>query len=340
MSNESIAPIRLETTRTETYVSVGQKIPVSLHPGGPLDHKVFVKLSLPLGVPASGAVQVLSGPMMWNHRYWDFEGPEGSGDRYNWTAHAAVRGHATVAIDRIGIGRSSHPASELVDASSNAHVNYQVVMAAREGRLLGPDGPVTFRKTVVVSHSFSTAVTEKLLTAHPDVCDLAVMSGFTHKPRLDNFATRVLANLEDGEERPQGYRTTIPLTRHIMFYWPAPIDGPVLAYDEAVCKSTLTTAEWDSLAAFLEEKVDVRVPLLFALGQHDAMFAASGAPKGPYGSETSSVAALLAEEQPNLGDDIPELTGFILPGGGHNLNQMPNAVSWFDFAQDWITERL
>ncbi|MFJ2061352.1 nitric oxide synthase oxygenase [Streptomyces sp. NPDC087908] len=32
--------------------------------------------------------------------------------------------------------------------------------------------------------------------------------------------------------------------RHIMFYWPAPIDGPVLAYDEALWKSTLKTAEW------------------------------------------------------------------------------------------------
>ncbi|MEU1280092.1 alpha/beta fold hydrolase [Streptomyces sp. NPDC005805] len=321
-------------------VTVEQQLAVSLSPGGPLDHQVFVTLSVPAAGPVPRTVQVQSGPFMWNHRYWDFEDAVDGTNRYDWTAHAVARGHATVAIDRIGIDRSSRPAAALVDAESNAHVNHQVLRAARAGLLHGPGGPVAFDNVVMVSHSYSTALAEMILTADPHVCELAVMSGFTHRPRLDNFGTRVLANLRDAEDRPSGYRTTVPGSRHTIFYWPAETPDEVLEYDEVTTRTTLTTAEWDSLTAFFDRTIDIRVPVLFALGQEDPLFAAGPPPEGPYGSDTSSVAAFLAEEQPHLGAQVPELTGFLLPGAGHNLNVMPNATQWFDFAQNWLAERL
>jgi hypothetical protein len=41
-----------------------------------------------------------------------------------------------------------------------------------------------------------------------------------------------------------------------------------------------------------------------------------------------------------LGDKVPDLEGYVLPGSGHNLNVMPNAQEWFAFAMEWMCRKV
>ncbi|WP_437617603.1 alpha/beta hydrolase [Sorangium sp. So ce1151] len=298
--------------------------------------------------PRPSVVQMLSGSFMWDLDYWSVRDPSEGTDRYDWTAHALRAGYATLAVDRIGIGRSSRPPAERVHAESNLYVNHQVARALREGRIAGPDGPIGFEAVVAVSHSFSCIMTELLITRYPDDFDAAVLSGFTHDPRSDNFEARVLVNLHEASEDPRlagmdytpGYRAALPGSRFTIFFWPAITDPALLLWDERNTKSTLTTAEWDSLSALLTATMDVRVPVLLAIGGSDPLFCKGPPPQGPYGTDCSSVERFLAIEGPRLGSRVPSLEGYILPGAGHNLNVMPNAREWFAVATEWLNRKV
>jgi pimeloyl-ACP methyl ester carboxylesterase len=320
-------------------------VPVSLAPGEPADERVFVRLTMPVGPPPR-VVQMLSGSLLWHHGYWSVADPREGSDRYHWTAHAVRAGHATLAIDRIGLGKSSRPPAGEVTFESNLHVNYQIARALREGRVEGPAGPVRFPRVVAVSHSFSACFTEHLITRFPGAFDLAILSGWTHDPRFDNFELRILPNLVEAHRDDQfpghlpGYLTSRWGSRHTIFFAPADSDPRLLAEDEQTYKATLTQGEMDTMIGSLSLPVDLRIPVLFAMGGGDPLFAKAPPPAGPYGTDCSSVEALLAAEGQRLGAHLPSLEGFVLPGSGHNLNVMPNAREWFAFAMAWLGRHL
>lgn len=320
-------------------------VPVSLAPNEPAEERVFVRLVMPAH-GRSEVVQMMSGPLLWNAGYWSVEDPREGTDRYHWTAHAVRAGYATLAIDRIGLGRSSRPPAGRVTFESNLYVNHQVARALREGRIEGPSGPVSFRRVVAVSQSFSSCFTEHIISRYPDDFDLAILSGWTHDPRLDNFELRILPNFIDAsrDDRfpgwPEGYRTTRWGSRHTIFLAPADSDPRLLEQDERETKATLTGGEMETMLASLELPLDIRIPTLFAMGGSDPLFAKAPLPPGPYGTDCSSAEAMLAQEAPRLGARIPSLDGYVLPGSGHNLNVMPNARSWFAFAGAWLDAKV
>lgn len=322
-------------------------VPVALAPGLPAEQRAFVRLCIPAG-PMPKIVQMMSASLIWDHGYWDVTDPSEGTDRYSWTAHAVRAGYATLAVDRIGLGKSSRPPATEVNFESNLYVNHQIARALREGRIEGPHGPVGFEQVVGVSHSFSTCFTEHLITRYPDDFEVAILSGWTHDPRFDNFELRIMPNLIpaasdakfSGQSYAEGYNTTRPGSRHTIFFSPADSDPRLLEYDERVTKATLTVGELNTMIGSLELPIDMRIPILFAMGGSDPLFCKAPLPKGPYGTDCSSVETMLAIEGPRLGARLPSLDGFLLPGSGHNLNVMPNAREWFAFAMTWLAGKL
>src|SRR5689334_22005511 len=98
---------------------------------------IFVRYCQPVAKPSS-TVQVLVHGITYDHSYWDIPDPDG-GDRYSYEAAAAKAGYATLAIDRIGAGRSSHPSSYQVDINSNAATVRAVIHALRSGKISSPE---------------------------------------------------------------------------------------------------------------------------------------------------------------------------------------------------------
>ncbi len=238
-------------------------------------------------------------------------------------------GFATLALDRIGIGRSSHPSGLLVTIDSDAATTHQAIQAIRR------DG---FRKVVLVGHSYGSWTTWYEASRYHDV-DAVVLSGVSHGVNLTAPIRLAPLLLHPAVLDPElgsrytdlTYLTTPPGLRDEMFHSPERVDPSLVAFDEAH-KSTVTVGEVDNYPLILLHPLDIRAPVLLANGTADPLFCGLG------GANCSSASSLVRSEKSHLGRQVPEVDGFVLPGAGHDLNYAPQAGQWFAAAQAWITQ--
>jgi hypothetical protein len=290
---------------------------VSLGPGQPADQQVFTRLCRPAGAMPD-TVQLLVHGCLYNGRYWDFPDPTAGTDRYSFVAHALRAHHATLAIDMLGTGRSSHPLSSQATVDAGVWVIHQVVQALRAAG---------FAKVVEVSWSFGTFFSWLEVSRYQDV-DAAIFTGATHHLAVSPALLRDALSLEPAGPDP-GYLTTQPGTRQRIFYDPGPADPAVVAYDEAH-KDLMTDSEITGFPAALGEPLDIRVPVLLVLSTTDPLFC------GALATDCSTAAAMLAQERPFLGPHLPGATAYLLPGSGHALDLGPNATDAFTVEQNWV----
>jgi pimeloyl-ACP methyl ester carboxylesterase len=323
-------------TAHATSTCTNSFMPASLGPNLPTNQQIFVRLCLP-GGDTPDAVQFLVHGATYDHHYWDFPDPTGGTARYSYVSAALSNGYATLAIDHLGVGNSSHPLSTQVTFEAEVWVMHQVVQALRAGTIVGPDGPVSFSKVIEVGHSFGSMHAWIEASRYQDV-DAVVFTGATHK--VSPLAYGLSANLYPATLDPKffgqldpGYLTTLPGTRYHNFYHPAPADPAVVAFDEQH-KQTVTQDPMSS-AAFTTA-LDIRVPTLVALGSVDKSFCSAP----PVSSDCTSAATVIADEQSYLGPNVPSVDGYVLAGAGHDINLMYNATDWFTFGQDWIASKV
>jgi pimeloyl-ACP methyl ester carboxylesterase len=309
--------------------------------------------------------------------YWEFPDPSGGTERYNYAAAANKAGFATLAIDRIGSGRSSHPLSTEITIESNVFTVYQVVQAIRRGEITSPGGE-QFHKVVYVGHSYGTVVGWFLATDYGEGLDAAVFTGnvrgVTVTAPLLLYPSLYPATLDPkfaGDGLDPGYLTILPGTRDEFLYKPAQFDPAVVEFDEQT-KSTSTATELTGPRLFLQQTLDVRVPTLLVAGELDAQVckenldavpAVTGGGAGavgdllaPFedatleqsevtgfqfgGADCSSPETLIEDERAHLGPHVPSVDAFILPGGPHVVNQALNAQEYFTAVNDWIAATL
>jgi len=130
-------------------------IPVALSPGAPADQTVAATLCAP---PKAKTVQVLLPGSTYNRSYWDF--PKNP-STYSYVRAANRAGFATLNVDRLGYGRSSHPVSTSVNVDTGAYAISQLVQRLRDGRL------GTFHKVIAVGHSMGSFIAFKMAACLP-----------------------------------------------------------------------------------------------------------------------------------------------------------------------------
>jgi pimeloyl-ACP methyl ester carboxylesterase len=300
-------------------------IPVSLTGSGPTNDQLYGRLCTP---PGATTLQVLLSGITYDHTYWDLPGPSSDPTQYSYVDHANAAGFATLALDRIGIGRSSHPNGLLVTIDTDAATTHQAIQAMRH----------QFHTVVLVGHSYGSWTTWYEASRYHDV-DAVVLSGVSHS--INVTATLRLAPIllhpasldpELGSEyKDPTYLTTPPGMRDEMFHSPENVAQSLITYDETH-KSTVTVGEVANFPVILLHPLDIRAPALVANGTEDPLFCGLG------GANCSSASSLVRSEKPHLGSRVPEVDGFVLPGAGHDLNYAPNADEWFAAAQDWISQ--
>lgn len=349
------------------------QVPVALAQGQPADQRIYGKLCTPSG-RSPDTIQLLVHGGFYTGLYWEFPDPSGGTDRYNYAAAANRAGFATLTIDRIGSGRSSHPLSTKITLQSNVFTVHQIGQAIRRGEITAPGGR-PFRKVVYVGHSYSSPVGWNLATDYGADIDAAVFTSSGHVTtvtgQLLGLPGSYPAPLDPkfaGDGLDPGYLTTLPGTRDEFLYKPAEFDPAVVAFDEKT-KSTTTATELVTLFASVERPLDVRVPTLLVAGELDSQLCkenfdavpsatgggagAVGALVAPFedtsvnvafvrlgGSDCSSPEALISDERPYLGPHVPSVDAFILPRGPHDLNQALNAQEYFTAVNDWIATKL
>lgn len=120
-------------------------------------------------------VQILSHGIGFDKTYWDLAY---NGYNYSYVETAIAAGFHTVAIDRFGIGNSSHADPyNIVQAPAEVSALYEITKMLRAGTF--PGCTTKFEKTVHVGHSFGSAQTYLLSAMYPDVTNGVILTGFS-----------------------------------------------------------------------------------------------------------------------------------------------------------------
>lgn len=296
-------------------------IPVALSEGKPRTYQLWGRLCRPRNRRPE-TVQVLLPGATYTSSYWDWPY---NGARYSYVRHAVAGGYATLALDRIGHGRSSHPASTLVDTNANIFTVHQVVQDLRDGTL------AHYQDIITVGHSFGSAIAMAEAAEHRDV-NATILTGLLHK-----FSTSGIAEVTRDQHPAYvdalrfknldpGYLTTLPGTRGSIFYRRAATDPRVIAWDEAT-KDTVTANELSTFRRFLTDGTArrVNVPVLVVVGQDDRILCGSD------GSDCSDPHSIQIQEASFFRHRY--LHSYVLKAAGHDLNLQRNAPNWFEAAR-------
>jgi pimeloyl-ACP methyl ester carboxylesterase len=305
---------------------------------------LFVKLCLPKGRTPRG-VQILVHGITYDHRYWNIANPnDAKANTYSWEYRANRAGYATVAIDRLGSGRSSHPLSAFVDITSNSTALHNLVQALRTGNVAAPRGRhVAFSKVALVGHSYGSWTSMIEASRFRDV-DAVILTGFTHRVNVDatlniiaNSSPAVLDHQFAGTLLDPGYLTPLSGTHRSLFYAPGTdVDPRIIDRDEAT-KGTYTLAEIDNYLLVLSTRLRINVPVLLVNGTLDGIFCSQTVLS--LGTDCSSNARVV-EQESSYFPKTPSLTSILVQGLGHDLNAFRHARSAFRGANAWLHQAM
>jgi pimeloyl-ACP methyl ester carboxylesterase len=300
------------------------RIPVALAAGAPLSYSVSGELCARPGELARGAtVQLLIHGATYDRSYWDFGRIDGI--RYSYARDVAAAGYPTFAIDEIGTGASSHPASTQITIQTAAYVAHEIV----QGLLDGSVAHVRFSGVIEVGHSVgSLTAIEEAATFH-DVAGV-IVTGNTHI--TPTFHSVVAANQYPASEDPKfagrgldsGYLTTAPGTRGLLFSNAADADPAVIAADEAG-KDVISATELGSALATKTTSISlqINVPVLLIDGSQDPLDCGSETDGQTFDCSTGQ--AIATQEAPYY-SAATDLRACSIPGSGHDINLALNHV--------------
>jgi pimeloyl-ACP methyl ester carboxylesterase len=290
---------------------------------GLVQQVMYGRLCVPQGATT---VQVLVPGGTYTSGYWDI--PVDSGTRSVTRAMNAA-GVATMAVDRIGSGRSSKPLSLLVDVPSQAQAVHQVIGNLR----------ARFAKVLLGGHSIGSAIAMVEAGTYRDV-DGLLITGMTHQwdyvravPALTNLIPASLDPRLALRGLDAGYLTTAPGTRYTMFHAPGPNIPAVIDLDEST-KDVVSTNEFVTTALMsnlvLPASTNITAPVMMVQTSADYF---CGTP--PLGADCSSPEALVASERPFY-PKVPRLNAFVINGYGHVFNfDADDAASYHAAVTAW-----
>lgn len=252
-------------------------------------------------------LQILVAGGTYNSSYWSDLGTPGRPPGRSYVANALAHGYATLALDRIGTGRSSHPASALVTGSAQADAVHQVIARARAGSLDGR----RYRQVVLAGHSLGSMIAVMVAGQHPRDANAVVLTGYSHRVDPAQIAASLAAMhpaAEEGRRLDPGYLTTKPSVRPALFHAPGDADSVVTAAEETAkdASPAAELADAASIGTAAATSRAITAPVVEVNGGHDSWACAA--------VDCSSANAFRAAEQPNY---TRPLTAYLLPDAGH-----------------------
>ena len=288
-------------------------------------HSLHGTLCVPDGATT---VQVLIPGSSYNSAYWDF--PYTPGTR-SFRLAMNEAGIATMAVDRLGTGRSSRPPSLALTAFTQAGTIHQLVTALRAGQ-----GTPTFEKVLLGGHSLGSAIAIIEAGTYRDV-DGVLVTGLTHLPNVTGLLP-VLSSLVPAALDPKfagkvtdlGYLTTRSNTRYRAFHFPGANLAPVVAADEAT-KDVFSAGEIVDgalIGSISPYSLLIDAPVMVAMGQDPTSC-------GLLSADCSTAERLRLSEAPYYAP-AARLHTFVLTDFGHSINLAPDAPRYQQAVVDWV----
>ncbi|GAB3444370.1 alpha/beta hydrolase [Actinophytocola sediminis] len=258
------------------------------------------ELHLPAG-DQPDTVQVLLSGLTYDRRYWLVPGSS------HYVRYMVERGHAVLALDRIGTGESLHPPAGEVTVQSNVDTLHELVRALRSGIA----GLRPFTRVVAVGHSLGTGIAIIGAAQHRDF-DALVLTGLSHT--FGPLYLDAVGSVEPVAGGQEGYLTTRSGQRRLIYEFAGGVDPRVAEYHEAT-KSTVTIGEGATVDEIYrrDHSAAVDVPVLLVIGGADQLFVG-------------------AEQERDWYPATPDFELFVVPEAAHSINVHRSAPLWFDAA--------
>jgi pimeloyl-ACP methyl ester carboxylesterase len=268
----------------------------------------------------------------YTHAYWDMP--------FKPEVHSAVqwaydRGLATLNIDRLGCGESSHPPGKALTVPAQAEAVRQMVAQIRKDGIKGE----RFARVVLVGHSLGSLTSGYAQATGPFV-DGVVLTGILgaspykltpesaamiaksyHLARTDPLlADR--AHLYDDD-----YHAT-PVEGRVERYMCLPPVHPQMAKDDMAIPGTMTTGEMETCWIASNAIESLAGPVLVQVGEYDGIFFNPKVEKNAQRAWEYSV----ANTPPNF------TTAPLFKDTSHNLAQHPNAHDGYEIMLTWLRD--
>ena len=297
-------------------------IPVAMGVGKPVDAKMAGTLCRPRGRDR-GVLQVLIPGGGYDRNYWTWRG-DPRGPSYVEAMNRA--GYSTFALDRIGTGKSSAPASSSFAPETQTFTVHQVLRALRSKR----------ERIVLVGNSLGSTISRMIAVHHPADVDGLILTGESSTPNWPAFE-QLGADYITAAEHPlltarnldSGYGVLRPGARLGWFYYGPSAAKSVVARDEANPEPDVFSTDPEFGSVLLNRQI--KVPVLVVVGQHDRLIC------GPGASDCSTSRTLLAGERPYYATNLAAL---VVPNTGHVLNLHKTAPTFYPQLAHWTTKHI
>ncbi|KAI5357649.1 putative alpha/beta hydrolase-1 [Septoria linicola] len=273
-------------------------------------------------------LQILNGPITTNREYWTALGGTGLNfppldayqpETYSWVEYARREGYATLTIDHLGTGKSSHPdPAEVAQGPYETELYHDLAQQIKTGE--GSPLPRTFEHLVYVGCSYGSELGNLLAQAYPDDFGEMILTGWSRSvlPSLPGVAAlgAMPASQVDAErfgDLAPGYLTTPnETTRTESFFG----DPNVVDFEPEMAQLFFERKDVVSSGQFVSAYVDIipapayRGRVLVLTGEQDQAFCGLGSSAT---QPEASCGNLLAE------------TGELFPKAEYNWQSIPRA---------------
>ncbi|KAH7165194.1 Alpha/Beta hydrolase protein, partial [Dactylonectria macrodidyma] len=295
--------------------------------------------------PQNEEVQILVSGLSYDRTYWSALDTLGQDSvLYSWTSYASRRGYATLSIDRLGMGSSSHPDPlNVVQVPLQAAIFDKIAKKLRTGKI----GGRCFRKVHFVGHSLGSIIGNYVAASFPKTIDSLVLTGYGREIELGGAALMQpipaarFAALSLPTSSPQyaalsglanGYLVTSSKSgRGQALYGVAgTYDKSVLDVDWAQM-TTFTVGELLTMSPVVARKFTR--PVLVVTGEQDTVFCFDNSTGGgACGQGPTTLPARATELFPRASN----FSYFIPANLGHDVNLHYRAAVVFEHTHDWL----
>lgn len=266
----------------------------------------------------------------FDRTYWD---PELDKKSYSFVDWALSQNYSVFYYDRLGVGKSEQVSGYVAQLANQVAILTQLTELVKSGKYVGKTGKPS--KTVLLGHSFGSAVSIETVGLNSELVDGLILTGFSLNETFLNalefaeaVAPRIAAKQQPGKWRQldTGYLTGADLFTAVTTFFKAPdYDVEVARYADDH-KFPFAVTELLTAGAVKNLPVNFKGAAMILSGEFDFIFCKSdcdGALEHPAATVFGKAKAFKAVS---------------FPGAGHGLNLHLNAADSFKEITDFLSK--
>ncbi|KAK0666498.1 alpha/beta-hydrolase [Cercophora samala] len=258
----------------------------------------------------------------FDRTYWD---PQLDKETYSFVDWVLSKGYSIFYYDRLGVGESEQVSGYVAQLSNQVAILAELTKLIKGGHYVGGTGRPS--QTVLVGHSFGSAITSEVLRKNKKLVDGVVLTGFSYNSThlnglefLEAAGVRIAAQQQPGKWRQldTGYLTTVDLFASVTtFFHEGYYDTEVARYVDDH-KVPFAVTELLTGHSFAIKPIDFKGAALILSGRYDFPFCMSDC-DGVLGNPGASIFS-----------KAKAFKAISLPGTGHGINYHTTAAKSFE----------